>query len=86
VSVRQSFRFVPTLIDWLLQSDQKPLEPQKTFCQNLSLPSASGQNKTLKLCQNNVVINTRLLAGARIPAFAGMTTFLKTGSLWTDSK
>jgi len=25
------------LIDWLLQSDQKPLKPQKTFCQKPSL-------------------------------------------------
>jgi hypothetical protein len=46
------------LIDWLLQSDQKPLKPQKRFVKNPLSPPALGQNKTLKLCQNNVVINT----------------------------
>jgi hypothetical protein len=44
---------------WLLQSDQKPLEPQKRFVKNPLFLAAFGQNKTLKLCQNNVVINTR---------------------------
>jgi len=44
---------------WLLQSDQKTLEPQKCFVKNPLLPSVSSQNKTLKFCQNNVVINTR---------------------------
>jgi hypothetical protein len=42
---------------WLLQSDQKLLEPQKRFVKKPFLPSAFGQNKTLRLCQNNVVIN-----------------------------
>ena len=42
---------------WLLQSDQKLLEPQKRFVKNPLSAAAFGQNKTLKLCQNNVVIN-----------------------------
>jgi hypothetical protein len=46
------------LLYWLLQSDQKPFEPKKGFVKNPLFPSAFGQNKTLKLCQNNVVINT----------------------------
>ena len=42
----------------LLQPDQKPLEPQKRFVKKPLFPAAFGQNNTLKLCQNNVVINT----------------------------
>ena len=36
---------------------------KKRFVKNPLFPSASGQNKTLKLCQNNVVINTAWLHG-----------------------
>ncbi len=31
---------------------------KKGFVKNPYLPSAFGQNETLKLCQNNVVLNT----------------------------
>ena len=35
----------------------KTCQTAKTFCQNPLLRAAFGQNKTLKLCQNNIVIN-----------------------------
>ena len=43
---------------WLFQSDQKLLEPQKRFVKKPFSANVFGQNKTLKPCQNNVVINT----------------------------
>jgi hypothetical protein len=45
---------------WLLQPDQKPSNRKNRFVENPLSAPAFGQNKTLTLCQNNVVINREL--------------------------
>jgi len=40
-------------------SIKNPSNPKKRFVKNPLFPTAFGQNKTLKLPQNNVVINTQ---------------------------
>jgi hypothetical protein len=49
---------VPTLPDWLLHSSQKLSKSKKIFVKGPLSAPIFGQNKTFKLCQNNVVINT----------------------------
>ena len=45
---------------WLLQSDQKTPNLKKRIVKNPLSAAAFGQNKALKLCQNNIVINKHI--------------------------
>ncbi len=52
---------------------KNPSNYKKHFVQNPLSAAAPGQNKTLKLCQNNVVINTLLLPCCEATPTAGRT-------------
>ena len=50
---------------------KNPSNRKKRFVKNPHLPSIFGQNKNLKLCQNNVVINTwMIIAGSSFMPFS----------------